>query len=151
MKELSDLVEASVPSLTYHKHMEFICEALKICSKVCDPLTMADERAIPVCRKTVLQLLAHPDSEVRWQAYKVSLDLVKEACSVSHVTEPMSTVCQKSLFLLDRAVLHQICSFGIYDENEKVCSSLCLSQGAGIHSTYSILRGISSSSYENCW
>lgn len=100
--------------------MEFICEALKICSKVCDPLTVADERAVPVCHKIVLQLLAHPDAEVRWQSYKVSLRIIKEACSVSHVTEPLSTVCQKALFLLDRAVLHQICCFGIYDEDGKV-------------------------------
>lgn len=102
--------------------MEFICEALKICSRVCDPLSQADERAIPVCQKIVLQLLAHPTSEVRLQAYKVSLSLVKEACSVSHVTEPFSVVCQKALFILDRAVLHQICCFGIYDEDGKVSS-----------------------------
>lgn len=102
--------------------MEFICKALKICSRVCDPLNLADEMAITVCQKTVLQLLAHPISEVRLQAYKVSLSLVKEACSVSHVTEPFSVVCQKALFILDRAVLHQICCFGIYDEDEKVSS-----------------------------
>ena len=120
MKEVSDLVEMSVPSVTYHKHMEFVCEALKLCSKVCNPLTAADERAIPVCRKIVLQLLAHPDCDVRLRAYKESLNLVKEACSVSHVTEPLSIICQKALFLLDRAVLHQICCFGIYDEEGKV-------------------------------
>lgn len=120
---MSDLIQASVPSLSYHKHMQFICEALTICSKVCNPLTVADERAISACGKTVLQLLAHPDDDVRWQAYKVSLDLVKEAFSISHVTEPMSTVCQKALFLFNRAVLHQICCFGIYDENRKVSFS----------------------------
>lgn len=103
-------------------HMEFICEALKICSRVCDPLNLADEQAIPVCQKIVLQLLAHPTSEVKLQAYKASLSLVKEACSVSHVTEPFSVVSQKALFILDRAVLHQICSFGIYDEDGKVSS-----------------------------
>ena len=109
-----------MPSLTYHRHMEFIHEALMICSKVCDPATVADERVIAVCQRAVLHLLAHSNSDVRWQAYKVSWSLAKEALSVSHVTEPMSIVCQKSLFLLDKAVLHQICCFGIYDENEKV-------------------------------
>lgn len=112
-----------MPSVTYHKHMEFICEVLKICSRVCDPLNQADERAIPVCQRIVLQLLAHPNSEVRLQAYKASLNLVKEACSVSHVTEPFSVVCQKALFILDRAVLHQVCCFGIYDEDGKVSSA----------------------------
>lgn len=125
MKELSNLVQRSVPSVTYHKHMEFICEALKICSRVCDPLCQADERAIPVCHKITLQLLAHPNSEVRLQAYKASLRLVKDACSVSHVTEPFSVVCQKTLFILDRAVLHQICCFGIYDEEGKVSYTFC--------------------------
>ncbi|XP_068721388.1 rotatin-like isoform X1 [Montipora capricornis] len=120
LKELADLLEASVPSLTYHRHMEFIHEALMICSKVCDPATVADERVIAVCQRAVLHLLAHSNSDVRWQAYKVSWSLAKGALSVSHVTEPMSIVCQKSLFLLDKAVLHQICCFGIYDENEKV-------------------------------
>lgn len=115
-------MEASVPSLTYHNHVEFICKALKLCSKVCDPVTVADERLIAVCQKTVLQLLAHPISDIRWQAYKASLGLAKDAFSVSHVTEPMSTICQKSLFLLDRAVLHQLCCFGMYDENDKVSS-----------------------------
>ena len=110
----------SVPSVTYHKHSGFICEALKVCSDVCNPVTGADERAIPVCHKIVLQLLAHPDPDVRLQAYKESLNLVKEACSVSHVTEPLSIICQKALFLLDRAVLHQICCFGVYDDEGKV-------------------------------
>ena len=100
--------------------MEFICEALTISSKVFDPFNQADERAIPVCHKIILQLLAHPDSEVRLQAYKASLSLLKEACSVSHVTEPFSVVCQKAMFILGRAVLHQICCFGIYDEDGKV-------------------------------
>ena len=110
----------SVSSVTYHKHPGFICEAVKICSDVCNLVTGADERAIPVCHKIVLQLLAHPDPDVRLQAYKESLNLVKEACSVSHVTEPLSIICQKALFLLDRAVLHQICCFGVYDDEGKV-------------------------------
>lgn len=124
-------MEASVPSLTYHNHMEFVWEALKLCSKVFDPMTVADERLIAVCQKTVLQLIAHPISDVRWQAYKASLRLAKDAFSVSHVTEPMSTICQKSLFLLDRAVLYQICCFGIYDENDKV-SSPCIVYGNAV-------------------
>ena len=127
MNELSNLVLACVPSVTYHKHMVFISEALKICSRVCNPASQADERAIPVCQKIVLQLLAHPSPEVRLQAYKISLSLVKEACSVSHVTEPFSVVCQKALFVLERAVLHQICCFGIYDADEKVSSVNILS------------------------
>ena len=104
--------------------MEFVSEALNICSRVCDPLNQADERAIPVCQKIVLQLHAHHNSDIRQQAYKASLNLVKEACSVSHVTEPFSVVCQKALYILDRAVLHQICCFGIYDEDGKVSSSI---------------------------
>ncbi|CAH3027837.1 unnamed protein product, partial [Porites evermanni] len=120
LKELCDLVEMSVSSVTYHKHSGFICEAVKICSDVCNPVTGADERAIPICHKIVLQLLAHPDPDVRLQAYKESLNLVKEACSVSHVTEPLSIICQKALFLLNRAVLHQICCFGVYDEEGKI-------------------------------
>ena len=80
-----------------------------------------------MCQKIVLQLLAHPSPEVRLQAYKISLSLVKEACSVSHVTEPFSVVCQKALFVLERAVLHQICCFGIYDADEKVSSVNILS------------------------
>ena len=107
--------------------MVFISEAVKICSRVCNPASQADERAIPVCQKIVLQLLAHPSPEVRLQAYKISLSLVKEACSVSHVTEPFSVVCQKALFVLERAVLHQICCFGIYDADEKVSSVNILS------------------------
>ena len=120
-----------MPSLTYHNHMEFVWEALKLCSKVFDPMTVTDERLIAVCQKTVLQLIAHPISDVRWQAYKASLRLAKDAFSVSHVTEPMSTICQKSLFLLDRAVLYQICCFGIYDENDKV-SSPCIVYGNAV-------------------
>ena len=80
-----------------------------------------------MCQKIVLQLLAHPSPEVRLQAYKISLSLVKEACGVSHVTEPFSVVCQKALFVLERAVLHQICCFGIYDADEKVSSVNILS------------------------
>lgn len=124
-------MEASVPSLTYHNHMEFVWEALRLCSKVFDPMTVADERLIAVCQKTVIQLIAHPISDVRWQAYKASLRLAKEAFSVSHVTEPMSTICQKSLFLLERAVLYQICCFGIYDENDKV-GSPCIVYGNAV-------------------
>lgn len=140
LKEHVDLMEASVPSLTYHNHMEFVWEALKLCSKVFDPMTVADERLIAVCQKTVLQLIAHPISDVRWQAYKASLRLSKDAFSVSHVTEPMSTICQKSLFLLDRAVLYQICCFGIYDENDKV-NSPCIVYGNAI-SLFFFLSGL---------
>ena len=139
LKHLLDLAEKSVTSVTFHKHMEFISEALKICSRICDPVNQADSQSVPVSHKITLQLLAHPDADVRLQAYKVCLNLLRDAFSVSHVTEPLSKVCQKALFLLDRAVLYQICCFGIYDEVKTVSSSsisFVVIQGLGAYPPY---------------
>ena len=70
----------------------------------------------------VLQLLSHPDHTIRCHAYKTCLTLVRGALRVSHVTEPLSTVCQEALFLLSPAVLYQVCAFGLYDDNAMVSS-----------------------------
>jgi len=70
--------------------------------------------------KVLLRIIAHYNKSIRHQGYRECLGVVKESLRISHVTHPMSNVCNGILFLLDGDVMKEICCFGLYDDNKEV-------------------------------
>lgn len=54
--------------------------------------------------------------------------MVKASLRISHVTHPMSNVCNGILFLLDGDVIREICGFGLYDTCQEVSTIWFLEQ-----------------------
>ncbi|EDO36601.1 predicted protein [Nematostella vectensis] len=112
------LLDKSLPSLAYHKHMGVVREGVRICSRACSSAN-ADPSVVKTSRKVILNILAHYDSEIRLEGYRSCLGVVTEALKVSHVTYPVSTVCQGMVVLLADDVVTQICRYGLYDPDTK--------------------------------
>ncbi|XP_048576455.1 rotatin-like isoform X2 [Nematostella vectensis] len=113
------LLDKSLPSLAYHKHMGVVREGVRICSRACSSAN-ADPSVVKTSRKVILNILAHYDSEIRLEGYRSCLGVVTEALKVSHVTYPVSTVCQGMVVLLADDVVTQICRYGLYDPDTKI-------------------------------
>jgi rotatin len=116
-KQLS-LAADSVQSLAYHRHMDLIKESIRLSRAACS--SDVSSSVVQTCHRVVLRLLSHYDRTIRSEGYKECLGVVKESLRISHVTHPLSTVCQGILFLLDTSVMYQICCYGLYDEDREV-------------------------------
>ncbi|KAK2169790.1 hypothetical protein LSH36_7g17006 [Paralvinella palmiformis] len=105
--DLLNMAEDSLRSLCYHQNLEY---------KKTSPNPLAIQQSLSI----LLMITAHPLADVRQQAYKTILTIVKEALGVEHVIEPTSTLSQSIIFLFDDKFLYQLMSFGCSDTDYKV-------------------------------
>ncbi|KAG8442249.1 hypothetical protein GDO86_011157 [Hymenochirus boettgeri] len=118
--ELLELAEKALSSLPFHKHLPLVQKCIGICSEI-----YKFEQSGPVLReesqKVLLSVMSHWMPLVKAEAYKCSLEIVKEYLGIQNVTKPVSSVCQGIHFLLQQKVLYEISSFGLQDSNNEIC------------------------------
>ncbi|XP_066479673.1 rotatin [Tiliqua scincoides] len=120
--DLLELAEQALKSLPYHQYFPLLPELINICSDI-----WKSAQASPVLQtesqKVLLHLLSHPLLNVRTEAYRCCLKMVKECLGIHNITKPVSSVSHGVHFLLHPKVLYEICSFGLQDSHHEVCSA----------------------------
>ncbi|KAK1172118.1 hypothetical protein AOXY_G4615 [Acipenser oxyrinchus oxyrinchus] len=120
--ELLELADQAVGSLSYHQHLPLVKEITGLCSHIwksaqASPVLQAESQ------KGFLKLLSHPLLAVKVETYACSLNIVKECLGIHNVTKSVSSICHGVHFLLHARVLYEICTFGLQDPEEQVCSA----------------------------
>ncbi|KAJ7338639.1 hypothetical protein JRQ81_012541, partial [Phrynocephalus forsythii] len=120
--DLLELAEQALKSLPYHQYFTLVDELINLCSDI-----WKSAQAIPLLQaesqKVLLHLLSHPLSNVRTEAYGCCLEIIKECLGIHNTTAPTSSISHRVHFLLHPKVLYEICSFGLQDSQNKVCSA----------------------------
>ncbi|KAK3729625.1 hypothetical protein QZH41_017666, partial [Actinostola sp. cb2023] len=124
VSKLLSLAEDSMVGLAYHKSTSVIKESVKLCSTGCS--SDISPTIVQTSHSVILRIIAHYDTTIRHEGYKVCLGVVKESLRISHVTHPLSTVCHGILFLLDTSVMLQICCYGLYDEDQEILTGILI-------------------------
>ncbi|XP_054840962.1 rotatin [Eublepharis macularius] len=122
LSELLELAEQALKSLPYHQYFPLLQKFIKICSNI-----WQSAQASPFLRaesqKLLLHLLSHPLLNIRSEAYRYCLEIVKECLGIHNIAKPASSVCHGIHFLLHPRVLYEICSFGLQDSQHEQVSS----------------------------
>lgn len=69
LSEMLELAENSISSLQYHRHQDFVPEAVSLCSSAMKQ-GLTNPVHIRSCSEIVLKLLAFPVDSIRQQAYR---------------------------------------------------------------------------------
>ncbi|XP_070603560.1 rotatin isoform X2 [Erythrolamprus reginae] len=120
--ELLELGEQAIKTLPFHQHFVLLMEYINICSDIwksagADPLLQNESQ------KVLLHLLSHPVPNIRTEAYRCCLDIVKECLGIHNAVKPISSISCGVHFLLHPKVLYEICTFGLQDSQHEVCSA----------------------------
>ncbi|KAH0617847.1 hypothetical protein JD844_016491 [Phrynosoma platyrhinos] len=120
--DLLELAEKALKSLPYHQYFNLLQEFINICSDIwksaqVSPVLQAESQ------KVLLHLLSHPMSNIRTESYHSCLKSVKECLGIHNAIKPVSSVSYGIHFLLHPKVLYEICSFGLQDSQNEVCSA----------------------------
>ncbi|KAL4234763.1 hypothetical protein ACF0H5_006405 [Mactra antiquata] len=120
-KDTLSMCEGAFISLTYHRHMNYVTELVKLSSDICSksPHYEVLQKAY---RKLVLKCLSHPVDKIRQHTYTTVLQSIQNNLSVSNATDPTSTSCNKVKYLLHSDILHEIVVFGLADTVQVVSS-----------------------------
>ncbi|XP_013784879.1 rotatin-like [Limulus polyphemus] len=115
-EHLSHLAQEAVFCQTYFRKTEFITGVIFLCSRCFESID--DESAI--CAKTsvkvLLNLLAHPHHEIRFDTYSKCEEKVKKILN-NYMNEKEINLMEKRIrFILDSKVLFQLCNYGMMDE-----------------------------------
>ncbi|XP_031444883.1 rotatin isoform X1 [Phasianus colchicus] len=122
LTELLELADQALHSLPYHQHLTLLQESIHICSNIsksaqADPLLHAGSQNV------LLRLLAHPLLNIKAEAYRCCLEVVKDCLDIHNVAESVSSICHGIHFLLHPKVLYEIATFGLQEEKNEVNSS----------------------------
>ncbi|XP_048796706.1 rotatin isoform X6 [Lagopus muta] len=122
LTELVELADQALHSLPYHQHLTLLQESIHICSNIsksaqADPLLHAGSQNV------LLRLLAHPLLNIKAEAYRCCLEVVKGCLDIHNVAESVSSICHGVHFLLHPKVLYEIATFGLQEERNEVSSS----------------------------
>ncbi|NXC40673.1 RTTN protein, partial [Penelope pileata] len=82
-----------------------------------DPLLQAEGHNV------LLRLLAHPLLNIKAEAYRCCLEVVKDCLDVHNIAKSMSSICHGVHFLLHPKVLYEIATFGLQEDKNKVNST----------------------------
>ncbi|XP_058532859.1 rotatin isoform X1 [Ochotona princeps] len=120
--ELVELADQALRTFSYHQHFPLIKEILCVCSKIwksaqASPLLQGESQ------KVLLRMLAHPVPQVKAEAYRGCLQIVKECLGVHNVTKPVSSLCNGINFLLHPKVLYEISAFGMQEPQNEVSAA----------------------------
>ncbi|KAM4841045.1 rotatin [Thomomys bottae] len=117
--ELVELADQALRGFSYHQHFPLIKEIISICSKI-SKSTKASPLLEGESQKVLLRLLSHPLPQVKVEAYRCCLEVVKECLGIHNVNKPVSSLCSGIHFLLHPKVLYEISTFGIQEPKNEV-------------------------------
>uniref|UniRef100_A0A803W180 Rotatin n=1 Tax=Ficedula albicollis TaxID=59894 RepID=A0A803W180_FICAL len=121
--ELLELADQALSSLPFHLHFPLLQECIHICSNIWKSAE-ANSLLQAEGQKLLLHLLSHPLLNIKAEAYRCCLEVVKDCLGIHNIAKPMPSVCQGVHFLLHPKVLYEICAFGLQeDKNEVNCSA----------------------------
>uniref|UniRef100_A0A670ZPV2 Rotatin n=1 Tax=Pseudonaja textilis TaxID=8673 RepID=A0A670ZPV2_PSETE len=120
--DLLELVEQAIKGLPFHQYFVLLKEYLNICSDIWKPAG-GDPLLQNKSQKVLLHLLSHPVPNIRTEAYRCCLDIVKECLGIHNAVKSISSISCGIHFLLHPKVLYEICTFGLQDSQHEVCSA----------------------------
>uniref|UniRef100_A0A7M4EGZ4 Rotatin n=1 Tax=Crocodylus porosus TaxID=8502 RepID=A0A7M4EGZ4_CROPO len=120
--ELIELADQALGSLSYHQHFPLLQEFIRICSNIWKS-AQASPRLKTESQKVLLHLLSHPLLNIKNEAYRCSLETVKECLGIHNVAKPVSSICHGVHFLLHPKVLYEISTFGLQESKNEVNSA----------------------------
>ncbi|XP_038067390.1 rotatin-like [Patiria miniata] len=119
VERLLDLAEASLRSLHYHRILTLADKFVQLCSDIC---SSSNGKLLRYSGRILLRFLACPEQDVKLQTYAACLKIVKDVINVEESIKARPSATERIHFLLDSKILYEICCFGLFDEQEKVCS-----------------------------
>ncbi|XP_049686242.1 rotatin isoform X2 [Accipiter gentilis] len=122
LSELVELADEALCSLPYHQHLPLLQECIHICSNIwksaeANLLLQAEGQ------KVLLRLLSHPLLNIKAEAYRCCLEVVKDCLGIHNIAKPVSSICHGVHFLLHPKVLYEICTFGLQEDKNEVNST----------------------------
>uniref|UniRef100_A0A8C3BM81 Rotatin n=1 Tax=Cairina moschata TaxID=8855 RepID=A0A8C3BM81_CAIMO len=120
--ELLELADQALSSLPYHQHLPLLQECIHMCSNLwksgqANPLLQTEGQNV------LLHLLAHPLLNIKTEAYRCCLEVVKDCLGVHNIAKPVSSVCHGVHFLLHPKILYEISTFGLQEDKNEVHSA----------------------------
>ncbi|XP_053915106.1 rotatin isoform X2 [Cuculus canorus] len=122
LSELVELADQALSSLPYHQHFTLLQEFIHICSNIWKS-PEANSSLQAEGQKVLLRLLSHPLLNIKTEAYRCCLEVVKDCLGIHNMTRPVSSVCHGVHFLLHPKVLYEICTFGLQEDKNEVNST----------------------------
>ncbi|NWR34815.1 RTTN protein, partial [Tachuris rubrigastra] len=122
LSELVELADQALCSLPFHQHFPFLQECIDICSNICKSAE-ANSLLQAEGQKMLLCLLSHPLLNIKAEAYRCCLEVVKDCLGIHNIAKPVSSVCHGVHFLLHPKVLYEICTFGLQEDKNEVNST----------------------------
>ncbi|NXA33543.1 RTTN protein, partial [Eudromia elegans] len=120
--ELIELADQALSSLPYHQHFPLLQECIQICSNI-----WKSDQTNPVLQtksqKVLLRLLSHPSLNIKAEAYRCCLEVVKDCLGIHNAVKPVSSICNGAHFLLHPKVLYEISTFGLQEQKNEVNSA----------------------------
>ncbi|NXD84645.1 RTTN protein, partial [Halcyon senegalensis] len=120
--ELVELADQALSSLPYHQHFPLLQECIHICSNIsksAEPNSLLQTEG----QKVLLRLLSHPLVNIKAEAYRCCLEVVKDSLGIQNIAKPVSAICPGVHFLLHPKVLYEICTFGLQEDKNEVNST----------------------------
>ncbi|XP_071411007.1 rotatin isoform X4 [Pithys albifrons albifrons] len=122
LSELVELADQALISLPFHQHFPLLQECIHICSIIwksaeANSLLQADGQ------KVLLRLLSNPLLNIKAEAYRCCLEVVKDCLGIRNIAKPKSSICHGVHFLLHPKVLYEICTFGLQEDKNEVNST----------------------------
>ncbi|NXJ63774.1 RTTN protein, partial [Rostratula benghalensis] len=122
LSELVELADQASSSLPYHQHFPLLQECIHLCSNIWKPAE-ANSLLQAEGQKVLLRLLSHPLLNIKAEAYRCCLEVVKDCLGIHNIAKPASSVCHGVHFLLHPKVLYEICAFGLQEDKNEVNST----------------------------
>ncbi|XP_009469615.1 PREDICTED: rotatin [Nipponia nippon] len=122
LSELLELADQALSSLPYHQHFPLLQECIHICSNI---WKSAEDNSLLQAegQKVLLRLLSHPLLNIKTEAYRCCLEVVKDCLGIHNIAKPVSSICHGVHFLLHPKVLYEICTFGLQEDKNEVNST----------------------------
>uniref|UniRef100_A0A8C3TNP8 Rotatin n=1 Tax=Catharus ustulatus TaxID=91951 RepID=A0A8C3TNP8_CATUS len=121
LSELLELADQALSSLPFHLHFPLLQECIHICSNIWKSAEANSSLQVEG-QKLLLRLLSHPLLNVKAEAYRCCLEVVKDCLGIHNIAKPVPSICQGVHFLLHPKVLYEICTFGLQEDKNEVNS-----------------------------
>uniref|UniRef100_A0A8C3KCE3 Rotatin n=1 Tax=Calidris pygmaea TaxID=425635 RepID=A0A8C3KCE3_9CHAR len=122
LSELVELADQALSSLPYHQHFPLLQESIRLCSNIWNSAE-ANSLLQAEGQKVLLHLLSHPLLNIKTEAYRCCLEVVKDCLGIHNIAKPVSSICHGVHFLLHPKVLYEICAFGLQEDKNEVNST----------------------------
>ncbi|XP_074753873.1 rotatin isoform X1 [Athene noctua] len=122
VSELVELADRALSSLPYHQHFPLLQECIHICSNIWKSAKV-NSLLQSESQKVLLRLLSHPLLNIKAEAYRCCLEVVKDCLGIHNIAKPVSSVCHGVHFLLHPKVLYEISMFGLQEDKNEVNST----------------------------